>query len=626
MTRTIKRLLFMLITAISITSAAVPVHAATKSQKITVTTKNPIYKMTVVAGDKIKITTYNGKTKVANTAPTYKSNKTTVAPVSKKGVVVTKKAGKAVITIKYKKKYARLALTVKKKVNPKSVKLNKTSATLNKGAALQLTAAIAPKNATNKTLTWASSNTKVATVSKKGLVKGIKAGTATITVKTANNKKHTCKITVKTAPIAAASITLNKTSAAMTTNASMTLTATIAPANTTNKTVTWSSSNTSITTVTSAGKVTAKKAGNATITAKTTNGKTATCKITVSDPIVSVSNVALSKTTAQLEPGQTLALTATITPSNATDKTITWASSDTSVATVSKGTVTAKKDGTATITAKTTNGKSASCKVTVKDNTTSGATHIEDSGPIVTVNGVQFDISDAPTVMNIYGGATYLDALINSTKNDQFAITPLVNISPNDVTFKISTSAQVQCANQYSGPGATYDNLVSVPNAKNDIADIVYGKHPTKNIYGIYPHAGNKTGSFTMAMYYKGGLVAQTKIIVHSTHYHEIWLRNIVAAIENQCSPNDTLPDVTQTARHYIYTTFTYDEVDCAGGADILAMLFRCRGYRVAFRHTDAGVWSYDIHASMAYAGHVDCAAIDANGNQVAYAGAQGHD
>ena len=171
-------------------------------------------------------------------------------------------------------------------------------------------------------------------------------------------------------------LTLSQTEAAMTVGGdALTLTATVAPANATNKTVTWTTSNASVATVAN-GVVTAVGAGTATITATATNGtaatsddKTATCTVTVTVP---VSGVTLSQTEAALNISETLTLTATIAPGNATDKTVTWTTSNASVATVANGVVTAVAPGTATITATATNGtadtsddKTATCTVTV---------------------------------------------------------------------------------------------------------------------------------------------------------------------------------------------------------------------------------------------------------------------
>lgn len=160
------------------------------------------------------------------------------------------------------------------------ISLNKTSTTLDIGESETLTATVAPSNATNKSVTWSSSNTSVATVSSTGKITAKAAGTATITVKTADGSKTaTCKVTV-TVPVTG--VTLNKTSASLAVGKTVTLTATVAPSDATNTSVSWTSSDTSVATVSSAGKITAKASGTATITVKTADGsKTATCEVTV---------------------------------------------------------------------------------------------------------------------------------------------------------------------------------------------------------------------------------------------------------------------------------------------------------------------------------------------------------
>jgi len=161
------------------------------------------------------------------------------------------------------------------------------------------------------------------------------------------------------------SVSLNKTDLTLEPGASETLTATVAPNNATEKTVTWSTSNSSVATVEN-GKVTAVKEGEATIKA-TSGGKGATCKVTVKNAAVAVESITLNKTELSLELGESETLTATVAPDNATDKTVTWGTSNAEVATVDGGKVTAVKEGSAVITA-LAEEQSAYCIVTVKLN------------------------------------------------------------------------------------------------------------------------------------------------------------------------------------------------------------------------------------------------------------------
>ena len=157
------------------------------------------------------------------------------------------------------------------------------------------------------------------------------------------------------------SISLSSTEASILLGHSQTLTATVLPDNATDKTVTWTSSDSSVASVEN-GVVTANKLGTATITA-TAGTKSATCQITVLP--IEVASVTLDRTTASILLGSTTTLTATVLPDNAADKTVTWTSSDSSVASVENGVVTANKFGTATITA-TAGDKMATCIITVR--------------------------------------------------------------------------------------------------------------------------------------------------------------------------------------------------------------------------------------------------------------------
>jgi uncharacterized protein YjdB len=237
------------------------------------------------------------------------------------------------------------------------VKLDKAEATVEKGKTVTLTATVYPSSLTDKTVTWKSSDTKIATVSTAGKVKGVKAGTATITATSkATGLKTTCEVTV-------GYVKLDKTEATVDKGKTVTLKATVYPSSLTDRTVTWKSSNTKIATVTSAGKVKGVKAGTVTITATSkATGLKATCTVTVED-----GKVTLDKTEVRIQKGKTVTLKATVTPSSLTDKSVTWKSSNTKIATVtSAGKVKGIKAGTATITC-TSNatGKSATCTVTV---------------------------------------------------------------------------------------------------------------------------------------------------------------------------------------------------------------------------------------------------------------------
>ena len=166
-------------------------------------------------------------------------------------------------------------------------------------------------------------------------------------------------------------VSLNTNSLTLEEGGTATLTATITPSNATDQNVTWSSDNQNVATVDQNGEVTAVSAGTATITVTTEDGsKTATCVVTVTAATVPVTGVTLSQTQASLyynRTPNTLILTATVAPDNATNQAVTWTSSNPSVATVKNGVVTAVAPGIAVITATTQDGNhTAACAVTVR--------------------------------------------------------------------------------------------------------------------------------------------------------------------------------------------------------------------------------------------------------------------
>lgn len=168
-------------------------------------------------------------------------------------------------------------------VNVQSVALNQSIVNLIKGETITLTAAVSPSNATNKNVTWTSSDSNVASVDGTGKVTALSAGTATITVTTASgNKTATCTVNISNQQIKVSSIKLNTTKVTLAKKATINLVASVLPQNATNAAIIWSSSNEGVVTV-SAGKVNAVSEGNAVITATAQDGSgvTATCIITV---------------------------------------------------------------------------------------------------------------------------------------------------------------------------------------------------------------------------------------------------------------------------------------------------------------------------------------------------------
>jgi uncharacterized protein YjdB len=234
---------------------------------------------------------------------------------------------------------------------------------------VQLHETINPSNAANKNVFWSTSNAQIATVNATGLVSFTnKAGTATITVTTEDGgKTATCAVTTVDTVVQPSSVYLDKTSVTIYVGDQITLIQTILPSNSTIKTVTWSTSNASIATVVS-GIVTGIAVGTATVTVTTSNGKYATCIVTVQTRIIEPSGISLNKTSLSQQAGTTFTLIATVTPENAVNKNVTWTSTNNSVVQVAGGTTLFVSPGTAIVMATTYDGQhSATCTVTVTE-------------------------------------------------------------------------------------------------------------------------------------------------------------------------------------------------------------------------------------------------------------------
>jgi len=244
------------------------------------------------------------------------------------------------------------------------VTLNKETLTLGVGDTDTLIATIQPDNATIKTVSWESSNPAVATVIGNGLVTAISKGSVTIAVTTQDGSKSAgCIVTVGEVPVTG--VTLNKDTLVLDIEETETLIATVLPENATIQEVYWTISNPAVATIFN-GLVTPHSLGKATITVTTLDGnKTAKCDLEVIKR-VPVTGITLNKNSLNLGVGTSEQLEATISPYSATNKNVTWSSSNPFIATVDHdGLVTAKDEGTADITVTTEDGNySATCEVT----------------------------------------------------------------------------------------------------------------------------------------------------------------------------------------------------------------------------------------------------------------------
>ncbi|MDD6145549.1 MAG: Ig-like domain-containing protein [Oscillospiraceae bacterium] len=367
-----------LVTAVGRGTAVITVKtvegSATAKCTLTVNKKIEVLGISI---DQPNIAIYKGKTATLTaeiepsnaTVKTVKwttSNKN-VATVSQSGVVTGVGAGTAVIKCaSVDNPMMSVTCEVKVYIRTEDVTLSRETAKIYETKSFTLKATIYPADATNKRVTWTSSDTSVATVDANGKVTGVRPGVATITCKTVNSSRTaTCQVTVVKI-IKSTSVKLDKTSLTLKDGYSAFLEPTVYPANTTVKTVKWTSSNTKVATVSADGEVYAVYPGTAVITCTTADtGKTAKCKVTVTE--VKPTSVAFAYDSISVDANKVVSLKYTVLPKNATDQTVKFSTSDSSIVQVSQtGKVKGLKPGkSAVITVKTVSGGKVD-KITVK--------------------------------------------------------------------------------------------------------------------------------------------------------------------------------------------------------------------------------------------------------------------
>jgi uncharacterized protein YjdB len=315
----------------------------------------------MLIGETVQLTATVLPSNATDKTITWASSKQSVATVSNSGLVTALSEGTSTVTASCGGKSGTCRVTVSKgMVAVTSISLNKGELALIKGQSETLVATVNPSDATDKTVSWDSSDKDIVSVDANGTATAVSGGTATITAK-AGNYQTTCIVTVS---VPVESISLDYDNVSLEEEQSVSLAATVMPDDATDKTVTWSSSDTQVATVDENGKVIAIKEGSAIITAKA-GDKTASCSISVKKKFIAVTSVSLNKTDISLIKGQFETLKANVSPSDASDKKVTWSSSNTGIATIDQnGKVTAIAGGSATIRAKA-GDKQASCAVTV---------------------------------------------------------------------------------------------------------------------------------------------------------------------------------------------------------------------------------------------------------------------
>jgi uncharacterized protein YjdB len=323
-----------------------------------------------------------------NISVNWSSSNSNIASVDSNGIVIGKAAGEVTITAATvdgnKTATCKVIVNAINIVVPVTgMSLDNTNVTLKTGNAIILEPKISPSNATNRQVTWTSSNISVATVdNQNGIITAKQSGTALITATSVDRGyKAYCTVTVTNSNdsyIPAVDIQLNTNVIQMIKGQNESLTATISPANAANKSITWSTDDSSVVYVDSYGKVTALKQGIAIVTAKTANGGLKDrCFIIVKDEeITDKTNfkMRLNKTSIRVKEGKFEKLTPI--PGYMKNTTLVWTSSNDSIAYITEdGRVFGENEGEAviTVTATTKDGiYSATCKVQVTDDDDNG--------------------------------------------------------------------------------------------------------------------------------------------------------------------------------------------------------------------------------------------------------------
>lgn len=456
-----------------------------------------------------EVTLYTGKyykvnpivTRVVETAPKsttflFTTSDAAIAKVSTDGRVNGISAGEAVITVTAKDNDCIFSSFTVKVVTPvKTVKAVEKEITLFLAGTEQpqetLQFTIAPEGARYDSVTWKSSQPTVVTVDENGKITGLKSGQATVTATiqcagaSENPKKISYTIRV-VQPVS--SITLSESNLIMNKGSSKTLKATVLPETATNKAVKWSSSDTKIATVSSSGYVSAKACGTCVITCTAADGSNvlATCNVTVKQLITQLSFNTKKITLGLKESKQ---VTPTIYPKDASEKKLTWTSSNPNVASVSSnGTVKGIKGGDCVITCTATDGSNKTASYNVHIPTFSFTSN---SYTVYSKNGsdISINLSGISAYnLTVTSSSYYFDAYISGSKLHISPIkagTGTVTVKYKDDTAKLTITIDHSAVyDSYSYPKASYSDILRYPSSYKGNKIHIYGKVLQKTSYG----------------------------------------------------------------------------------------------------------------------------------------------
>ncbi len=391
----------------------------------------------------------------------YTSSNEDVATVNELGLIKTKAVGSAVITVvsddnEKIKDEVEIKVTGTT-VGVEKISLSESNLSLTVGQTWELKPSILPENATDKSISWASSNGEIATIDSFGKVSAKKEGKMTITAKAMSGVKSTCEVEViaETEP---ESVELSNDNLTIKKGETYNLSATVKPDKVKNKGLTWSSDNTGVVEVNDEGKVTGIGLGVATVTVRTSNARLDSLKVTVifeesavvttptpevtTPTVIYPTGISLDSVLVNIYPGEQQQLTAMIAPDTATNKNITWLSNNTNIATVNGGgLITGVSPGETLITARTSNGKTTNVRVVINEDPNSPT-----------------GVSLSTTSVNIYPGEQQLvTAKVepNTATNKEISWSSnnssVVNVNSNGLITAINTGEAIVTARTSNG-------------------------------------------------------------------------------------------------------------------------------------------------------------------------------
>lgn len=489
------------LTAKSKGTAKITVTARDGSGKKAVLTVNsvvPVNKVTIVNPTEDSIVLTKGKTYTvkASVAPTnannkglsYSSSNTKVATVDGNGKVIGKNNGKTVITVKAKDGSGKLdTVNVVIGYPVTGISVNPNSITKAVGTNYKVNAVITPSNASIKAIRYSSSNTALATVDKYGNVALKKTGTVAISVYATDGsgKKATLTINIIT-PVK--SVTLPETKVTKNVGTNYQMVPTVMPSNATNKKLTYTSSSTSLATVDTNGKVSLLKAGVVTITAAAVDGSgvKATVTITIVTPVKTI-NIAETNVTKNV--GSNYQVVASVLPTDATNKKLTYTSSNTTVATVdASGKVSLLKTGVVKITVAAADGSGlkATCTITIIDAGYSLKWQDNFNGTKLNTADWNYELHEPGWVNNEL--QKYTDSEENTFVKDGSLVIKAVKKVDKDGNVSY-TSGRVNTQGKHDFKYGRFEARIKSPSGKGFLP--AYWMMPTdENLYGQWPKCG----------------------------------------------------------------------------------------------------------------------------------------